>query len=342
MRALVFRGFNRKLSLECIPDPTPGPGEVVLKVHRCGICGTDLHRTESNIFSLKPGAVPGHEFAGEVVALGSGVSTLRVGDRVTALPYLGCNACMACLSGAPNFCTQMRNVGSDEMTGGYAEYVAVGAPWCVKLPQALSMEDGALVEPLAVGLHAIVRAGLKAGDRVAVIGAGPIGLAAIWWARRAGAGRIVATATSDRRAALARDMGADTFLAAAPGESPANAVVEALGGGADIVFECVGLPGLLDQAIACAKVRGVVAVLGVCVTRDPYLPLLAMAKEVDVRFSVVYDLREFQHCVDALDRGDVAPRAMITDRANLDEAPDAFEALRSRTRQCKVMISPWS
>src|SRR5687768_5545259 len=148
MRALVFKGVGHPLVLDHIPDPVPEPDQVILKVGRCGICGTDLHRTEENIFSLKPGAVPGHEFAGEIVALGRETKRLKMGDRVTALPYVGCGRCVECMSGAPNFCRSTRNIGSDDLTGGYAEYVAVGAAWTLKLPDALSLDDGALIEPL--------------------------------------------------------------------------------------------------------------------------------------------------------------------------------------------------
>lgn len=342
MRALVFKGFGQSLALEHIPDPTPEPDQVILKVGRCGICGTDLHRTEENIFSLKPGAVPGHEFSGEVVALGRKTSGLAIGDRVTALPYVGCGRCVECMSGAPNFCRSMRNIGGDDLPGGYAEYVAVGAHWTVKLPDALSLEDGALIEPLAVGLHGVQRAGLQAGARVLVIGAGPIGLACVYWARRTGAAKIAVTAASDRRADMARGMGADTFITTNGGSSLSNSVTAALGGPADVVFECVGLPGLLDKAISCVRIRGVVVVLGVCVQPDPFMPIMALAREVDIRFSQVYNLREFEVAVDAMESGNVEPRAMITDVVNLDAAPAAFEALRHRTHQCKVLINPWS
>jgi threonine dehydrogenase-like Zn-dependent dehydrogenase len=342
MRALVFKGVGHPLVLDHIPDPVPEPDQVILKVGRCGICGTDLHRTEENIFSLKPGAVPGHELSGEVVALGRETSGLAIGDRVTALPYVGCGRCLECISGSPNFCRSVRNIGSDDLAGGYAEYVAVGAPWTVKLPDALSLEDGALIEPLAVGLHGVQRAGLRAGVRVLVIGAGPIGLACVYWARRTGAAKIAVTAASNRRADMARAMGADTFVTTNDGPSLSNSVAAALGGPADVVFECVGLPGLLDKAISCVRIRGVVVVLGVCVQPDPFMPIMALAKEVDIRFSQVYNLREFEVAVDAMESGDVEPRTMITDVVNLEAAPAAFEALRHRTHQCKVLISPWS
>lgn len=341
MRALVFRGVGQPLSLETVDDPTPGEGEVVLRVGRCGICGTDLHRTEQNMWTCRPPVVLGHEFAGEIVAVGKGAEHLRTGMRVTALPYIGCGKCRFCLAGNPHYCPTRLNAGCEELHGGYAEYVKVGAGSCVPLPAALSITDGALVEPLAVGLHGVKRAGVQPGERVLVIGAGPIGLAAAYWARRAGASRIAMSASSNRRQAIAEQMGATAFITGGDDRAFPGMISEALGGPADVVLECVGVPGMIQRALGCVGMRGRVVVLGVCMQPDMIVPLAGLAKESDIRFSVVYDVDEFRTCVDALDAGDVSPRAMVTDTVSLADAPDMFEALRHRSHQCKVMVSPW-
>jgi len=334
MRAAVFRECGKPLQIETLPDPTPGEGEVVLKVGRCGVCGSDLHVT-GNPHRLAPaGKVLGHEWAGEIVATGRGVSRVRPGDIVAVLPLSSCGACASCLAGEPAWC-ERRNIDG----GGYGEFALTHERQCFKLPSTLSLEDGALVEPMAVGLHGVVMAGMKPGARVLVIGAGPIGLAAIFWARRHGAGTIAATAASTRRAELALRMGASEFLA--PSVNLAAAAAEALGGPPDVVFEAVGAPGLIETAVACVRRRGTVVVLGLCWDPDTFVPGIAVAKEVRLQCAGFYSAREFEHAMQPFDTGSVEPREMVTDRVSLGEFPAAFEALRTRTHQCKVMLDPW-
>lgn len=337
MRAAVFKVAGQPLSIEELPQPTPQEGEVILKVGACGICGTDLHMTSGHgAIQVKAGHILGHEFAGEVVALGPGCQSLKIGDRVTSMPTVGCGKCPVCLNGEPKWCAQRRS-----MQGGYAQYLATGEASCTKLALGLSLEDGALVEPLAVGIHGVDAAHLSVGARVLVIGAGPVGLAAVFWARRMGAGKIAVTASSDRRAGLAVQMGATVFVAPQVGQEPVAAVNQALGGPPDVVFECVGVPGMIEKSIAHVRPLGTVVVLGFCDLVDQWLPMSALAKEVKINFAILYSTRDFQVAVDTLDAGHVEPRAMITDRITLDEVPAAFEALRHRTTQCKVIIDPW-
>ena len=205
MKAAAFKGAGVPLQIEHRPDPTPQPDEVVIQVARCGICGTDLAMTDGAgpLFDLD--SIPGHEFAGEIVAIGSAVSRLKIGDRVTAMPFVGCGVCEVCLAGRPNFCAQFRG-----MAGGFAEYVPANERVTIRLPSGLSTEDGALIEPLAVSLHGVALAQMTPGARVLIIGAGPIGLGAAYWARRHGAGRVAVTATSNRRGCCARCPGRES------------------------------------------------------------------------------------------------------------------------------------
>jgi 2-desacetyl-2-hydroxyethyl bacteriochlorophyllide A dehydrogenase len=341
MRAAVFRTDTGKLGIETVADPTPGEGQVVVKVHRCGICGSDLHMAEGHTYSFDDGAIPGHEVSGEIVAIGRAVDRVKVGDRVAILPFLTCGKCMSCVQGDATGCAQMKMMGAFGLGGGYAEYLLTNAIWCVKLTPSLSFEDGALVEPLAVSLRANRVSGIKAGDRVLVMGAGAIGLAAAYWVRQSGAQRIAVSATSTRREQMARAIGADAFLTPDPERSLAELSIEALGGPADIVFECSGMPGSLDQAVSAVKRRGTIASPGFCWTPDSFSPIWAMLKEVTISFTNMYDTREFEIAIGALDNGHVEPRAMITDVVALDGAPLAFEELRGRNNQCKVMIKPW-
>ena len=235
MRAAVFKAVGQPLSIETVPDPTPGPREVVVKIGRCGICGTDLHLTEGNGMTYPLGTIPGHEFAGEVVALGSEVQGVRLGEIVAAQPKTGCGKCPACLIGEPKHCPDGIGIGS-----AFAQYTRAGYRECVRLPATLSLADGALIEPLAVGLHGVMVSDIRPGFRVLVIGAGPIGLAAAFWAKRAGAAKIGVMARSARHEQFAYAMGATHYLTAA--ENPAAQAASALGGPPEVVFECVGQP----------------------------------------------------------------------------------------------------
>lgn len=333
MKAAIFDAVGSPLRIDDMPMPEPGEGEVVLRVDRCGICGSDLHMTSDPVFCVPAGTVLGHELAGTVVARGPGVELLRGGDRVTAMPIGSCGQCSSCLAGEPARCAAMALQG-----GGYAQYVVVHERQCLKLPDALSDEDGALVEPLAVGLHGVALAALEPGARVMIVGAGPIGLAVLYWARRLGASRIGITASSLQRRPIAMEMGADAFIA--PGEDQGEAIGKALGGPPDVVFECVGKPGLIARCIDMVRPGGTVVVLGLCIGTDHFQPLPAILKQVRIQMAAFYNRREFEVSIDALDAGHVEPRAMVTDRVPFSSLPDAFEALRSASTQCKVMVMP--
>jgi (R,R)-butanediol dehydrogenase/meso-butanediol dehydrogenase/diacetyl reductase len=336
MKAAVFKALHQPLEVESLPDPTPGPGDVILKVGRCGICGSDLHITEDPIFGVPPGVVLGHEYSGEVVAVGREVSRIKVGDRIAAFPLETCGKCGPCKSGQPAWCENQMTVGG----GGYGQFSRLAEHQCVRMPAGVSLADGALVEPLAVGLHAVNVSGLRSGARVLVVGAGPIGLAVVFWARRMGAGRIACTASSTRRADLARELGASVFVG--PSETPVEDVNRALGGAPEIVFECVGKAGLIQRCIDHAHTRGTVVVAGLCTTPDSINPFWLVNKEVRVQPSAFYDLRDFETTLDLFDSGVLAPHQMITDEVGLDAMPSAFEALKQRTHQCKVLVDVWS
>jgi (R,R)-butanediol dehydrogenase/meso-butanediol dehydrogenase/diacetyl reductase len=333
VRAAVVQGLHVPLALETIADPTPQAGQVVIQVGRCGICGSDLHMTEDSAFGVAAGSVLGHEFAGEVVAVGSGVERIAMGDLVSVVPIASCGHCPTCLAGEPAWCTQMALQG-----GGYAQYAATNERQCVVLPKSASIADGAIVEPLAVALHGVMLSGLTAGDKVLVLGAGPIGLAVAYWARRLGAAKVVVQDIANFQEERAIAMGATGFIAAR--EEPVIASDRALGGKADIVFECVGVPGLIAQAIDQVRIKGNVVILGLCTRADSFIPFVALSKEVKLITSAFFKRQEYEASLDALDVGSAEPRLLITDTIPLDAVPETFEALRRRTHQCKVLIAP--
>jgi (R,R)-butanediol dehydrogenase/meso-butanediol dehydrogenase/diacetyl reductase len=334
MRAAVFKSVGKPLTIERVPDPSPAIGEVLIRISRCGICGSDLHITDNPEFAPTSGAILGHEYAGELVAIGPGVDCMRTGERVAVLPARGCYSCARCLAGDPVWCPDMQITG-----GGFAEYCVVAQEQCVRLPSTVGLADGALVEPLAVGLHGVLTSAMRTGDRILIIGAGPIGLAVAFWARRLGAKRIAVTASSARRAELAQILGAHAFIDA--GEDLSDRTSRCLSGAPDIVFECVGQPGLINLAINVVRPRGTVVVLGLCMVPDEITPLVALIKEVRVQAAMMYNIREFEAAADILDSSIPVVRAMVTDTVSLTAMPEAFEALRHRTTQCKVLVAPF-
>ena len=333
MKAAVFKSIGTPLEIEDVKEPEPGKDGVLIEVGRCGICGSDLHMTEDPVFGVTNGTVLGHEFSGEIVAVGSEVDNLKTGDLVSVSPLRGCGKCLRCLSGQPAWCDNMQLDG-----GGYAELAQVTARQCVKLPSAISLEDGALAEPLSVAQHGVNLSGLTPGARVLVIGAGPIGLAAAFWARRLGANHVAVADLNDYQEQRAYEMGATAFFSSQ--ENLVEDVREAIGGPPDIVYECVGLPGLIEQSVEHVRVKGTVLVLGLCTLPDTFIPFNAVSKEVCIQTSGFFEFPEFCTSIDVLDAGLAATHAMITDTVSLDNMPDTFEALRKRTTQCKVMVKP--
>jgi (R,R)-butanediol dehydrogenase/meso-butanediol dehydrogenase/diacetyl reductase len=331
MRAAVVQGLHRPLKVEQIPDPRPADDEVVIQVGRCGICGSDLHMTEDPMFGVEAGDVLGHEFAGEVVELGRSVEKLRVGDLVSVTPVQSCGQCATCLAGEPAWCSQMHLQG-----GGYGELAITRERQCMALPQSTSLDDGAIIEPMAVALHGVNLSGLKKGDRVLVIGAGPIGLSVAFWARKMGAKRVVVQDIVPYQQELALSVGATDFVCET--EAPVEAAIRALGQPADITFECVGLPGIIAQAVSTTRVKGTVLVLGLCTQPDTLVPFHALSKELRLQTSAFFTLQDYRAALDVLDAGSVEPRKLITDTVELEELPETFEALKHRTHQCKVLI----
>ncbi len=333
MKAAIFDAMGQPLRIGEVDTPEPAAGQVLLKVCRCGICGSDLHMTEDPTFGLQGGEVIGHEFSGEVVDVGAGVPGLKVGDHVTAAPLRGCGACEACKRGEPAWCANFSLIG-----GGYAEFAAVDTFQCRKLPWGISAEDGALAEPLGVALHGIMRARMQPGARVVIVGAGAIGLAVAFWARRLGAARVVVVDVHDHQRERAMDLGATDFLISGPDLD--RRVTEACGAAPEIVFECVGKPGLIDHCIGLVAPRGRVVVLGLCTAPDHMDSFRAISKEVEIVMSVFFSMPEFEMAIRALDAGTYAPQHLISDTVSLGDMPTAFEALRQRTTQCKVLVAP--
>jgi len=341
MRAAVMR--QKQIVAETVPDPVPGPGEVLVKTLACGICGSDLHalaHADQMMASAKESGaafvpdllgdvVMGHEFCAEILDFGPNTTKrLPAGSRVVSMPLL--------FRG-----TRLQAVGySDEVPGGYAERMVLSEPLLLEVPNGLSTEHAATTEPMAVGVHAVAKANVTARDVPLVVGCGPVGLAVIAGLRLQGADRIVAADHSPRRRALATHFGATTVVD--PRERPAvDAWREAAGARTALIFECVGVPGLIDSIMRDAPPQSRIVVAGVCMERDTFRPMLGINKELNIQFVLGYTPEEFARTLRALAEGaiDVAP--MITGRTGVDGVAEAFTTLGNPEAHAKILVEPW-
>jgi (R,R)-butanediol dehydrogenase/meso-butanediol dehydrogenase/diacetyl reductase len=334
VRAAVFHEVGQPLSIENVPDPAPGAGEIVIEVRRSGICGSDLHWTQTPGI-VAPGMILGHEFSGVVVdANGSGHG---VGSKVTALPIFPCWSCSECAEGHIFHCTTPAVVGLTR-PGAFARALSVDARLVQELPAGVDFSEGALIEPLAVGYRTVSQARAIKGAKVIVMGAGPIGSAVILFAVLGGASIVVASEPSAGRRKMAMELGATAAFD--PGERDVRAqFVEAYGAPPDLVFECVGVPGVIPEAIRLVRSRGQIVSAGGCYTMESFLPIDALTKELTVSFSCAYEVSDFEAVTDALARERISPRPLVTDVITLDELPRKFEQLRRPSTQCKVLVN---
>ncbi|ABB32462.1 zinc-dependent alcohol dehydrogenase [Geobacter metallireducens GS-15] len=338
MRAAVFHQIGKPLAIESLNDPIPLDGEVIVNVKACGICGTDIHATADKEMRLADGTVLGHEFAGEIVEVGPQVAVgWAQGDRLCTLPYIGCGHCLACLTGMPWQCKLKKVIGI-QTAGGFAEYARVHVNEAVRLPVSVSWQEGALVEPLAIGLHAVRLSRGVAGKSVLVTGAGPIGLAVALWCRFFGARQVVVSEFDPERSKMALAMGA-THAVDAKADVGAQ-YQEITGELPELIFECVGIPGLIAQCVDRAAFGAEIVVVGFCMRPDTFVPALAMLKEITVKFSIGNNKSDFQFIVDMLSSGRISVKPMITAAVSLDDLPKTFESLRTPGEHCKVVVEP--
>ena len=335
MRAVATTGSQPSLGLVELPDPIPGPGEVVLRSLSAGICGSDLHLVQA--YPDVPGVVLGHEFCGEVVAVGADVTGYAEGDRVAGFPLVGCGVCAACLDGRVSKCAQQQLVGV-QRPGAFAEFVTVGARESFVLPAGLTADQGALVEPLAVAHHALERTPREPGEPVLVLGAGPVGVAVALWALRLGASSVVVSDPNPTRRKLAEVLGA---VSVDPAEQDvAAAFADTTGSAPRAVVECVGLPGLVQHATEVVAVDGHVTLAGACTAPETFSPLVATAKELTLQFVLYYRRRDFATTIAQLAAGHLDASSLITGSTSLDDLPQRFASLMQPSDDCKVLVHP--
>ena len=343
MKAFLLHGA-KDLRETVLPEPVAGPGEVVVAMRRAGICGSDMHyysHGQIGSFVPKRPFVLGHEFAGEIVAVGQDVPKSRIGERVTVDPSMPCGVCAFCRSGRYNLCLYMRFFGSascdPHINGGFEEFIAAPAINCLEVPETMSWGEAAMIEPLSVAVHAVRRAGNLAGQSVLITGGGTIGQLTAVVARAFGAAEVVLSDLEPGPRKFALDRGANATLDARSDSFSAEA--EALvPGGFDLVIEAAGSAQALAQALPAARRGGTIVQVGT-LPAAVTLPLnMLMAKELSLvgsfRFANV-----FQISIDLLASGRIDIKPMITSAFRLDELQEAMDTALEKTGSIKVQIA---
>ncbi|MGM0651972.1 MAG: zinc-dependent alcohol dehydrogenase [Bacillota bacterium] len=305
MKAAVITGPGTLKIIEK-PRPNPGEGEVLVKIKYCGICGSDLHAFDTGF--LPPEVTIGHEFSGIIAETGPGCSNPAPGDRVTGNNLIACRKCPACLKGVTNHCSEMIRLGITG-EGAMAEYVLMPAEEVFKLPDQTPLEHAALAEPLSVGLHAVSKAGSDRFNNTLIIGAGPIGLIITTLVRHHGSSNIIVIEPNPERAATAKAMGATALIN--PDENNSQQKLDQItrGAGAEVVFECVGLPTTIQEACSLAGRGSQVLILGICYqpVEINFLSLITREISIKTAFGKTHD--EFKEAVKLIAEGviDLSP-----------------------------------
>ena len=349
MRALRFHAA-RDLRLEDVPGPPdPGEGEVVVRVATCGICGTDLHEYVAGpiVTPVEPhpltGArnpqILGHEFAGDVLAVGPGVTRVAEGDRVAIMPLAYCGACAYCRRGLQHLCATMACVGLSHAWGGMGELATVAEYQVVRLPDGVTYRQGALIEPTAVAAYGVERAGVGPGDRVLVTGAGPIGALAALCARAAGASTVYVSEPNPARRARAEALAIASVVDPTSVDVPDLLRDETEGLGVDVAIECSGHPNGFASAIKSLRRRGTLAQTGLFVGEATVEPMLWALNDLTIVGTWCYWVYDFDRIAAQIAAGDLPVERVVTSEVDLDEAPDAFARLASGAAdEIKVLV----
>ena len=344
MQAAVLR--NHAFHLESVPTPVPGPGQVLVKVHACGICGSDMHffRHADHIVEqakklgaptadlergLATGLVLGHEFVGEITAFGpGGGQTLKLGDRVCSMPFVLKEAGPALLGSTP------------ETPGAYAEYLVLSEALCLKVDDSIPSEAAALTEPLGIAVHAVNKAEMKAGDVAVVVGCGAIGLAITAVLKMRGVvTTIIASDLSPRRRALATAMGA-TETVNGKDASPIARAAALAPGARVVIFENTGAPGMLGRLVIEAPQNARIVVSGIAPGEESFIPMVAIMKELSLQFIIYYSPEEFAEALAAIRDGQLNWKLLVTATVGLDSVGAAFKALEDPESHAKILIDP--
>jgi 2-desacetyl-2-hydroxyethyl bacteriochlorophyllide A dehydrogenase len=336
MKAAVLHGAN-EIRTKIVPDPVVEPDGIIIRVKACGICGSDLHVYKRE---GREGTIFGHEFSGEVAEIGSKITDITVGDRVTAVGFRPCGRCFWCQQGKAYRCSDLALVGY-QLPGAMAEYVSIPMAKLgrnvFRLSEELTYEDGATVEPLSIALYSIKRAQPKESDTVVVLGAGIIGLNSIQVLKAMGVSRILVSGRRNSRLKAAKVCGADLVVDAAQDDVLQRIKAATSAMGADIVVECAGVQDTFNQAIELVHGGGKIMLVGVYEKPLTWDPLQAISKNITLVGCLGGN---FPGAIELLQRGQVNTRPLITHTFSLDEAQEAFQTQIRDPEAIKVMIKP--
>ncbi|MDX8045352.1 2,3-butanediol dehydrogenase [Gracilibacillus sp. S3-1-1] len=337
MKALVYYD-TKNAKVEEISEPRLTAGTIKVKVEYAGICGTDLHEYMHRSFVTEDKMILGHEFTGEVVEVGANVTRFKLGDRVAVEPIWGCGECAACKKGNYNTCPDMKSYGIHE-NGGFAEYVVVKEENVYLLPEGLSYELAALVEPTAVVLHAVRNSEFRVGDKVAIFGAGPIGLLLSETLRAAGASKIFVVEVNEKRRELAKQLGADIVIDPSQ-EDAVKVIQEMTNGGVDVAYDAAGIEVTFNNALECTKPNGEFMVVSVFSKPISYHPATQLISEKKITASLGYNFI-FSEVIDLLAKGSINAEPVITNRISLEDIVEqGFEKLINDKNECKILVRP--
>ncbi|MGA7245709.1 MAG: galactitol-1-phosphate 5-dehydrogenase [Terracidiphilus sp.] len=343
MRSLLLEEYG-KFAIAEVPRPEPGEHEVLVRIAACGICGSDVHGYTGSSGRRIPPLVMGHEAAGVIVAVGTGVSAYRVDDRVTFDSTVYCGQCVYCRRGDVNLCECRQVIGVScgeyRRDGAFAEYIAVPERILYRLPSKMSFPEAAMLEATSVALHAVKVSGVKKGDTALVVGAGMIGLLTMQALRATGVGRVMIADIDETRLTLGELLGADEALRGT-GEEIAKAVLARTGGvGADAVFDAVGRAKTVAESIDSVRKGGTVTLIG-NIEPEVTLPLQkVVSRQIKIQGTAA-SAGEYLQAIDLISNGRIHVRPMITAVAPLEDGPQWFERLHAQEPNLmKVVLSP--
>jgi len=343
MKALLLSEY-RKLEIADLPAPAAGPKQVLVRVAACGICGSDVHGYDGSSGRRIPPIVMGHEAAGTVAAVGAGVTGFSPGDRVSFDSTVSCGQCRYCQRGQINLCDRRQvlgvSCGDYRCAGAFAEYVVVPEHIVCRLPDRLSFNEAAMLEAVAVALHAVTLSGVTASDTALVIGAGMIGLLTLQSLRAAGCARVLIADIDGSRLKLAKEVGATEALQASGKELLSEVLRLTRGNGADVVIEAVGIDATVRGAVDCVRKGGTVVLVG-NVTAEVTLPLQkVVTRQIRLQGSCASE-GEYEKGIELVASGAIRVKPLITAVAPLEDGPGWFERLYSREPNLmKVVLSP--
>lgn len=343
MKALVLKAYNQ-FSFEDVPEPEPGPDEVLIAVKACGICGSDVHGMDGSTGRRRPPIIMGHEAAGAIVAAGKAVNDWRAGEPVTFDSTIYCGHCDYCRRGQLNLCDNRRVLGVScedyRQHGAFAEFVVVPQRILYRMPSGLPFEHAALVEPFAIALHAVRRSPPALNDTVVVVGAGMIGLALLQALSQTGSGRLIVVDVAADRLALAAKLGATHTIDSSQGNAVEAILNLTRGQGADLAFEAVGLTPTVELALRCLRKGGAVTLVGNVAPKIDFPLQTAVTRELTVYGSCA-SRGEYPACLDMLSRGALRAEPLISATAPLADGAGWFARLHQKEAGLlKVILKP--